>query len=244
MDGPVSYPQWSVPSQVSAAMTVRRGGRSNGVYSSFNLATHVGDEKVSVDANRKTLVEYLQLPSEPLWLNQTHSSRVVDAVNISKGENADAVYTNETNVVLVIQVADCLPILVSNSSGSEIGAIHAGWRGLASGVIANTLDLFSDKSLTAWIGPGIGPCHYEVDKELIDRFSDYGGRIMPGNDSEHWQLDLPGIALDQLNSAGVDKVSASAECTFCNKEKYFSYRRDGECGRMAALIWINRDSET
>ncbi len=237
-------PDWQVPVNVKAVMTTRHGGYSTGSYSGFNLAVHVGDDESAVKRNRQQLMDLLTLPSPPLWLNQIHSDAVVNADAISSGQDADGIYTNSQAKVLCIQVADCLPILISDEDGTEVAAVHAGWRGLASGVIRNTVSLFKHKQLTAWIGPGIGPCHYEVDNKVTAAFANYEKHINAGRDAEHYQLNLDGIANDQLSEAGVKNISSCNECTYCSAEKYFSYRRDGDCGRMAALIWISRDSET
>ena len=234
-------PDWAAPPRVNAMMTTRLGGTSTGPFSSFNLGTNVEDQPESVMQNRKQLIADLELPSEPLWLNQVHSNKVVSA-KAGQSVAADAVYTDDNDVVLVIQVADCLPVLVCNRAGTEIAAIHAGWKGLSSGIIANTIGMFADRELIAWIGPGIGPCHYEVDEELVQAFADYPDAIMKGRDADHWQLNLAAIANDQLEQAGIGVVAVSCDCTYCEQDRFYSYRRDENCGRMAALIWINPDT--
>ncbi len=225
------YPQWGAPANVHAAMTLRGGGFSQGPFASLNLATRVGDAAENVAHNREKLRSVLNLPAEPCWLEQVHSKRL--ALN----GQADGSYTREAGRVLAVQCADCLPLLVCSASGDEIAAVHCGWRGLQQGIIAETLALFSSHELMAWIGPHIRQCHYEVGCELRQAFSDYPGAFRPGRDKEHWQLDLSEVARWQLMEGGMGTVTQSADCTYCDKAKYFSHRRDGQCGRMAALIW-------
>ena len=227
-------PAWGAPANVQAVMTTRVGGCSHAPFDGLNLGAHVGDDVETVTANRRQLVRELKLRQEPIWLNQVHSNRVV-----TPGETeGDAAYTQDVGMVLAIQVADCLPILICDRAGTEIAAIHAGWRGLATGVIAQTIDRFTGSELKAWVGPGILGCHYEVDYKLIEAFSDYPEAISSGRDDEHWFLDLSMIASIQLGKLQVTEVSLSGDCTYCLPERYFSYRRDGECGRMAAIIWL------
>ena len=222
----------TLPAGVNAVMTTRRGGVSAEVYSSFNLADHVGDDLQSVKKNRALLKAALALPAEPLWLRQVHSNRIANS-----GE-ADGSYSCKAGEVLCIQSADCLPILIWDKGGREIAAVHAGWQGLASGIIENAIRNFESADLTAWIGPHIRSCHYEVDIRLYDKFSRYPESLVQGEDAEHWQLSLARVASLQLSDAGVDQVLQSDSCTACDGERFFSYRRDGRCGRMATLIWM------
>ena len=222
----------ALPAGVNAVMTTRKGGVSAEVYSSFNLADHVGDDLQSVKKNRVLLKAALALPAEPLWLRQVHSNRIANS-----GE-ADGSYSCKAGEVLCIQSADCLPILIWDKGGREIAAVHAGWQGLASGIIENAIRNFESADLTAWIGPHIRSCHYEVDIRLYDKFSRYPESLVQGEDAEHWQLSLARVASLQLSDAGVDQVLQSDSCTACDEERFFSYRRDGLCGRMATLIWM------
>ena len=226
-------PMMALPASVNAAMTTRAGGVSAGRYASFNLADHVGDDRQSVEKNRALLQAALSLPSEPLWLRQVHSNRIAD-----RGE-ADGGYTFRAGKVLCIQSADCLPILIWDKIGREIAAVHAGWQGLASGIIENAICNFESDDLTAWIGPHIQSCHYEVDVKLYHKFSHYPQSIVQGRDAQHWQLSLARVASLQLRDAGVEQVLESDSCTACDAHRFFSYRRDGLCGRMATLIWMS-----
>ena len=225
-------PAATLPAGVNAVITTRTGGFSTEGYTSFNLADHVGDDLQSVKKNRALLQAVLALPAEPLWLRQVHSNRIANS-----GE-ADGSYSSRAGEVICIQSADCLPILIWDKGGREVAAVHAGWQGLASGIIENAIRNFESADLTAWIGPHIRSCHYEVDIRLYDKFNRYPESLVQGKDAEHWQLSLVKVASLQLSDAGVDQVMQSDSCTACDGERFFSYRRDGLCGRMATLIWM------
>lgn len=228
----LELPGATFPEGVFAATTTRQGGVSRGEFSTLNVALHVGDDEASVIANRDLMKTRLDLPSEPLWLNQVHASR------IALSGDADGSYTRKRGQVLCIQTADCLPVLIWNHEGTEIAAVHGGWQGLDSGVIGNALAEFESGELSAWIGPHIRSCHYEVDARLYDKFIVYEHALFSGRDQDHWQLDLSAVAATQLEEWGVRRIYQSADCTACDRENYFSYRRDGRCGRMASLIWM------
>ena len=233
----LQQPDWPAPASVKAFVTTRKGGFSDPPYGGLNLAAHVGDKCEAVEVNRNLLSKKLELPSTPVWLNQVHSNSVIQ---VDAGMNdlveADGSYTKEAGVVLSILVADCLPIFVCSCSGKEIAVIHAGWRGLVNGAIQQGIKRFKEKELIAWIGPGIGPCHYEIDRSLQRRFPQEF--MLESSNDEHWMLDLPGIATQQLMDAGVARISRSKFCTYCNPDSFYSFRRDGKTGRFAALIWI------
>lgn len=216
---------------VRAGYSTRSGGVSLPPYQSLNVATHVGDDDQFVATNRSRLAE--SLPSEPVWLDQYHSDRVIDCA-MEETRQADGAYTRRSRTVLAVQVADCLPILLA--APGEIAAVHAGWRGLQSGIIGQGLDRFdaSSREVTAWIGPGIGPCHYEVGRDVFSQFPD---RFFARRDDEHWWFDLKAVARHQLEEARVVNISQSELCTHCREDLY-SYRRDGVTGRIAALIWL------
>jgi len=241
-------PAWSLPADVQAVVTTRAGGVSNAAWSEFNLASHVGDDPGAVAANRRKLIRELirklirKLDSEPVWLNQVHGDQLY-IVNESDGHpaviEADASYTRLPGIALAILVADCLPILICSSDGREIAAVHAGWRGLANGIIANAVQSFESRELTAWLGPAIGPCHYEVDEKVRSCFdSDTGFTVV---DATHWMFDLAAVARQQLQKSGVDQIQASSICTACDS-RFYSFRRDGETGRFAAVIWRHQDA--
>jgi len=151
---------------------------------------------------------------------------------------ADGSYTREPGVVLAVFVADCLPIILASESGDEIAVLHAGWRGLASGIVAQGAARFSSPATYAWVGPGIGPCHYEVGSDVRRQFADYDSAFSAGRDEDHWMLDIKQIALAELQSQGIRDISVGDRCTYCDPGRYYSARRDAECGRMAALVWI------
>lgn len=229
-------PDWPVPVSVKALLTTRGGGVSNPPYDSLNLSDQVGDDRQAVEENRNLLAKEVELPSRPVWLNQVHSSSVIQVDSgMTDLPDADGSFTREAGVVLAILVADCIPVFLCSLSGKEVAVIHAGWRGLADGVITQGIKRFGEKELVAWIGPGIGPCHYEIDGSLRHRFAQKF--VLSGRDDAHWMLDLPGVAAQQLMDAGVSRIFRSEICTYCSDDSFYSFRRDGQTGRFAALIW-------
>jgi len=224
--------------------TLRSGGKSEGKYNSFNLATHVNDEINAVHLNRDLLNQYL--PSAPYWLNQTHS---VDVLKLpSPMLNGDASYTIDKNKVCVVQTADCLPLLVTNMDGTIVAAIHAGWRGLLNGVIENTIEKMniSPNELLVWLGPAISQKHFEVGFDVKNSFCQKhieAEKAFHLISEQKWLADIYALAKIRLNLCGVKQIyggSVSDDyCTFANEIDYFSYRRDGITGRMASLIWID-----
>jgi len=224
--------------------TLRLGGKSEGMYNSFNLATHVNDEINAVHLNRDLLNQYL--PSAPYWLNQTHS---VDVLKLpSPILNGDASYTIDKNTVCVVQTADCLPLLVTNMDGTIVAAIHAGWRGLLSGVIENTIEKMSisPNELLVWLGPAISQKHFEVGFDVKNSFCEKHSEAEKAFhliSDKKWLADIYVLAKIRLNLCGISQIyggSVSNDyCTFANELEYFSYRRDGVTGRMASLIWID-----
>ncbi len=238
-------PQWPVPPQVQAAFSLRTGGVSAGAYASLNVGAHVGDQPERVTQNRARVRAALRLPTEPLWLEQVHGTEVFDPDRLpaSRRDGADAVVIRRAGVVAVIQVADCLPVLLAARDGSCIAAAHAGWRGLAAGVLEATVRALAldPRQLMAWLGPAIGPRHFEVGEEVRAAF-------MPGepgvaaafvkNPRGRWQCDLAALARLRLRALGLTELRSVQLCTYEERERFFSYRRDGQCGRMAALIWL------
>ncbi|EKD74083.1 MAG: hypothetical protein ACD_45C00083G0005 [uncultured bacterium] len=237
-------PDWPAPPNVKACTTTRVGGVSLAPYNELNLALHVGDAKQHVQKNRTLLKTRLALPSEPIWLEQTHSTIVVPATADNLGKEADATFASEPNCVCVVLTADCLPILLCNRAGTHVAAIHAGWRGLANGIIENTLktlDLPSGE-LLAWLGPAIGPNAFEIGHEVRDLFlkshPDTEQAFLPSPNGR-WLGDLYALASLRLHTLGITNIYGKPYCTYSDKEQFFSYRRDGsKTGRMASLIWI------
>jgi len=236
-------PNWPVPSHIKSIQTLRVGGKSEGKYNSFNLATHVNDETHSINSNRELLDQFL--PSSPYWLNQTHSVDVIELPSPSL--NGDASYTKEINTVCAVQTADCLPLLVTNKKGTVVAAIHAGWRGLLDGVIENTIHKMniSPNELLVWLGPAIGQNYFEVGADVKNHFCEKdqeAEKAFRAISDQKWLADIYYLAKLRLKASGVVDIYGGSltddYCTFANETDYFSYRRDGETGRMASLIWI------
>jgi YfiH family protein len=234
---------WPLPARVRAAFTTRSGGSSKQPWDSFNLATHVGDEHTDVAANRARLKTLLALPAEPAWLSQIHGTVVADLDSQTQGViTADAAVARTRGRVCVVMVADCLPVLFASRDGQRIGAAHAGWRGLASGVLEQTVKALGvpGEELTAWLGPAISQERFEVGDEVRETFlkADRAANSrFKMNARGRWQADLAGLARLRLASVGVTDVHGANACTHADRERFYSHRRDGKGGRMAALIW-------
>ncbi|MDK2594529.1 peptidoglycan editing factor PgeF [Pseudoalteromonas obscura] len=236
-------PQWPVQHQVGAVSSTRLGGYSCAPYDTFNLAYHVGDNSEHVAKNRAVLESYL--PAAPTWVNQVHGCdiHVVDTkTDASLLVNADALYTRLRRQPLAIMTADCLPVLLASQCGREVAAVHGGWRPLAGGIIAKTTQHFeaSPDKLVAWLGPAIGHNAFEVGSEVKDTFIAQSPELSEafraiGNGK--YLADIFLIAQMQLQALNVNSIYTDKLCTFSNKEQFFSYRRDGQCGRMATVIW-------
>ncbi|PQQ42519.1 peptidoglycan editing factor PgeF [Photorhabdus luminescens] len=237
------FPNWPQPTTVKACSSTRLGGMSLSPYDSLNLGTHVGDKPDVVEQNRHILAEMAELPQPPVWLEQVHGTRVV-RLNSQPLEDkrADAVYTNIPGQVCAVMTADCLPVLFCSSAGDEVAAAHAGWRGLCAGVLENTIAQFNAKphQIQAWLGPAIGAKKFEVGNEVLQAFTsqhaDLSQAFIPFG--EKYLADIYLLAKLKLQSVGVNAIFGGSECTVTNKEKFFSYRRDGITGRMATLIWL------
>lgn len=237
-------PDWPAPKSVHALTTLRHGGVSEGSYASLNLGDHVGDQPQAVAANRQRLFEQSQLPAHPKWLNQIHSKNIVDAGLSMPCAEADGSYTFKSAIVCAVLTADCLPVLLCDKEGTRIGAVHAGWRGIAAGVIeAGVQKLYEPNvSLMAWLGPAIGPQAFEVGSEVreifLDSDPDASNAFEPSSQGR-WLANLYMLATRRLQAQGITEVYGGHWCTYSDKERFFSYRRDGITGRMATLIWMN-----
>ena len=234
---------WNAPSCVQAFTTTTQGGVSKDPFQSNNFALHVGDSPTHVKHNRKLLKDAF-LPSEPEWLEQTHSTVAVN-VDITLNRNADASISHSKNQVLAILTADCLPIVITNTQGTEIAAIHAGWRGLLAGVIENTIQSMTTPStaLMAWIGPHICKNCFEVGADVLSSFTGHGAcspSMIQASSNDKWRINLAEIATNILQSKGLHSVNNCHYCTFEDTQRYFSYRRSGNTGRIATLIWLDR----
>ncbi len=237
-------PDWPAPANVHALSTLRTGGYSSGPYTGFNLATHTGDDPVTVLSNRVLLREHFSLPAEPVWLQQVHSNRIITAEPGKVGDEADGSWTSRVGCVCVVMTADCLPVLICNQQGSKVAAVHAGWRGLHAGVVTNAIrGLESDPAeLMVWLGPAIGPEAFEVGAEVFRAFTDCNAENTSAfrrKDDQHWLCDLYQLARIELSSQGVTSVFGGNECTYTDEQRFYSYRRDGDTGRMASLIWLS-----
>jgi YfiH family protein len=237
------FPQWSAPAQVHAVSTTRLGGSSNSPYASFNLGDHVGDAPDTVGANRALLRDALMLPAEPLWLKQVHGIDVVDAAAAAAGAVADASHTRKRDIVLAVLTADCLPVFLCDRDGTAVGLAHAGWRGLAAGVIESTVRAMrmpADR-LLAHLGPAIGAQVYEVGDDVRRAFIDQDAQCAEAfraNGPGHWFVDMAELARRRLRALGVTEITGGDRCTYRESDMFFSYRRDGVTGRMASLLWI------
>lgn len=243
-------PTWGAPSNVRALMTTRDGGVSEGPWrgadgGGMNLGPGSGDAREAVDANRRLLER--RLPSPPVWLRQVHGVCVVNADTATGLEEADASFTTTPGRVCTVLVADCMPVLLAHRDGTCVAAAHAGWRGLAGGIVEATLaasGLVADETV-AWLGPSIGPTRFEVGADVRSAFLDGATRVdevaaaFVPHASGKWLADLPALARLRLEACGVADIRASGLCTMSDARRFYSYRRDGVTGRMAATIWID-----
>jgi len=233
-------PDWPVKDTIHAAVTLRTGGISQGAFQSLNPALHVNDKAEFVMQNRQSISQMLKLPSEPVWLEQIHSNRVIKADQTTQLEQADASYTDQAGIVSVVMTADCLPILLASKDGTKIAAIHAGWRGLLNGVISNTVAMFKNTPVIAWLGPAIGPDCFEIGAEVKSLFVTKSGHFSPAfkqKNEDKYLADIYQLATIELANLGINQVYGGNFCTVTDKQRFYSYRRDGETGRMATLIW-------
>lgn len=236
---------WPLPAGVRAASTTRAGGVSTGPWSSLNLGLHVGDNPERVALNRARLRQALALPSEPVWLDQVHGARVVELCGGEQRVEADASFTRQAGVVCVVMTADCLPVLFTDLDGRAVAAAHAGWRGLAAGVLEATVACFDHPArVSAWLGPAIEPGAFQVGDEVREAFvaGDPGAVVaFEADDEGRWSMDIYRLARRRLQRAGVGRIHGGGRATHGEPEQYFSYRRDGITGRMASLVWINEE---
>lgn len=236
-------PNWPAPKSVHAITTTRVGGVSDGSYASLNLGDHVGDELDRVRTNRARVREALSLQAQPLWLRQVHGTRVVEVGRADEGTEADGSIATASGGVCAVLTADCLPILLCNRAGTRVAALHAGWRGLAAGIVEAGVRAMQvpGASLLAWLGPAISGAAYEVGDEVHDTFvesSAGAAAAFTPSPRGRWMVDLYALARLRLSAMDVAAVYGGEYCTAREKERFFSYRRDGTTGRMASLIWL------
>jgi YfiH family protein len=255
MTSSIQLLQWDASQQIKTMITNRHGGFSQPPFDSLNLGLHVGDDLATVQKNRDALKAVL--PNEPIWLNQVHGTHVVDADVYKEGKDthldvpsADASVTSTPGRVLAIMTADCLPVLLASSDGKVVGAAHAGWRGLAAGVIEQTVALMRAKQsngekaqaeILAYLGPAIGPHAFEVGSEVRDIFMaqnpSSAACFEQLQEKGKYLADIYGLACLRLNALGIEHIECGGECTLQDPD-YFSYRRDQQTGRMGSFIWI------
>lgn len=255
------HPDWPAPASVRAVSTTRVGGFSDGPYAGFNLADHVGDALQKVAANRRQLLDAAKLPNSPAWLQQVHRDRVVDIGTAEPGAGAgagaesasdaasypaaDGSVSSVAGRVCAVLTADCLPVLLCNRRGDRVAALHAGWRGLADGVLEAGVQAIGcpAEDLLAWLGPAIGPTCFEVGAEVLEAFvsADPSAERAFRPNGDRWLADLPRLARQRLGRVGVGLIYGGHWCTYLDADRFFSYRRDGRTGRQASLIWIAED---
>lgn len=236
------YPNWPAPPSVKAVATTRKGGFSRSGFASLNLATHVADDPERVLQNRERLSEFCNLPGEPCWLQQTHSTRVV-ALGETSERDADAAISQTPGQVAVVLTADCLPVLFCNKQGSEVAAAHAGWRGLLNGILEQTLQSMQSnpEDCLVWLGAAIGPEHFEVGDDVRQAFvaaDRQAETCFKATRPGHYLADLYALARLRLTNQGVGQICGGEYCTYAMQERFFSYRRERVCGRQASLIYL------
>lgn len=244
-------PAWPAPSHIKALCTTRKGGASQAPWYSLNLGSHVGDNPAQVNENRQRLADIASLSVANIgWLNQIHGTDVVELTpaNVSVVTTADASYTRHPGIACAILTADCLPVILTDAEGSVVGAAHAGWRSLCGGVLENLITAMAvpPSNLRAWLGPAIGPSSFEVGPEVREAFMEQNPEAIKaftqaGARPGHFMADIYQLATQRLNKAGVLSVSGGGLCTVTDKDRFYSYRRDGQTGRMATLVWLKSE---
>lgn len=241
------YPQWEAPAQVKALVTTRVGGVSAGAFASFDLALHAGGDREAVATNRKILLQGAHLPQAPLWLNQVHGTVIVEDSPGLRGQieppQADGALSSLPQSPLAIMTADCLPVLVCDKKGTRIGAFHAGWKGLAAGILEKGIEGMGGRpeDLQVWLGPSISGQVYQIGEEVRQVFFDLdpeNERFFQPDGQHKWLFDFPGCAEALVRKTGVQNITRSPWCTYSHPDLFYSYRREHPCGRMASLIWI------
>ena len=229
--------------------TTRIGGYSQPPYDNFNLALHTNDDKANVEKNREKLRQHFQLPSEPVWLNQVHGSKVIsldeDVSDVATVIAADASWATQDNKVCAVLTADCLPVFITDVKGSVVAVAHAGWKGLLAGVITKTVETLAvdSQKLLVWLGPAISSEAFVVGSDVRSAFSEKGSGYLSAFEDEaagFWRCDLYQLARIELMQLGIEQIYGGGLCTFTDSRRFYSYRRDGEnTGRQAHCIWLN-----
>jgi len=239
-------PDWPAPENIKALVTTRQGGASQSPYDSFNLGLHVGDIPEHVLLNRQQLQQRLATPHAPQWLQQVHGRVAVEAKANAQIPEADACYTSTVGLPCAVMTADCLPVLFCTATGDRVAAAHAGWRGLADGVLEAAVSKLQvpANELLVWLGPAIGPQQFEVGDDVRDAFLSFsaecaGAFVAHQGKPNHWFADLYKLARIRLQANDIGQIYGGNFCTFTDRQRFFSYRRDGMTGRMASLIWCS-----
>lgn len=245
----VIFPDWNASPNVVALSTTRINGFSSGNYEALNIAQHVGDDPVCVRKNRDLVKSLLHEGVDLQWLQQVHGNHVIELSSRRDSIEADGLYTTKAGIACCISTADCLPVLFTNRQGDSVAAAHAGWRGLAAGILEQTVATFSSPpdEITAWLGPAIGPCHFEVGAEVREEFltrsSDElkgftAACFQPNGAPGKYMADLYKLAGLRLKAIGLNNISGGGWCTFCDSNRFYSYRRQSQTGRMVSLIYL------
>jgi YfiH family protein len=236
-------PDWSAPANVKALQTTRHGGISSAPYDTLNLGLHVNDDPVRVSRNRQSLSPFM--PSEPVWLEQVHGTVVANADAADCRVVADACIARQRGSVCVVMTADCLPVLLCDEAGTVVGAAHAGWKGLAAGVIEATVKAMevAPQKIMAWLGPAIGPHAFEVGSDVRATFMAHDVTASEAftvhGEPGKYHADIYQLARQRLQALGITRIHGGTLCTYQQKDKFFSYRRDGVTGRMGTFIWLS-----
>lgn len=240
-------PDWNAPKNVKAFASTRFDGCSTGAYQGLNLGMHVGDDALLVESNRTWLKQQSKMPMAPVWLNQTHSTDVVTVLEpVANVLDADGAFTTATGVVCSAMTADCLPVILTDTKGTQVAAVHAGWRGLAGGILENAVAKFSnldsDNQIIAWLGPAIGKDTFEVGNDVLDAFVRFDPQaklaFKAKSEPGKWLANMSQLATQRLMKVGVTSVTDSNLCTYADSDAFYSYRRDGITGRQATFIWL------
>ncbi|MFA0493181.1 peptidoglycan editing factor PgeF [Vibrio sp. 10N.222.54.B11] len=240
-------PNWNAPKNVKAFASTRFDGFSTGAYQGLNLGTHVGDDASLVENNRAWLKQHANMPAAPVWLHQTHSTDVVTVLHPTADIlDADGAFTTAKDVVCSAMTADCLSVILTDTKGTQVAAVHAGWRGLAGGILENAVAKFSnlgsENKIIAWLGPAIGKQAFEVGDDVLEAFVSFDSQAKLAFEAKaepgKWLANMSQLATQRLNKVGVTSVTDSNLCTFADADAFYSYRRDGITGRQATFIWL------
>lgn len=232
-------PGWSAPGNVYALTTTRNGGYSQFGTASLNLGLNTSDTVDLVQRNRNHMRNALSLGSEPVWLEQVHSTEVVALPSQKVLPIADGAITSKVGQICAVLTADCLPLFICDRFGKQVSLLHVGWRGLAAGIVEKGVGLFEalPASLMAWAGPAISQLNFEIGAEVRDQLGGADDYYRASEKEGHWYADLYSLVGDRLNAVGVHQYGWDAHCTFQDENSFYSYRRDNDCGRMVSLIW-------